>query len=104
MVEKGESSHLFPTKSLLDRVTTKIMNGSYALCFATGTMENRDDAVGTHEIKYGRHIDLKCQNEIESMGIGSTRVRYLKQREYIIEVCNCGRSKTFNRQKLYRKI
>ena len=72
MVEKGESSHLFPTKSLLDRVTTKIMNGSYALCFATGTMENRDNAVGTHEIKDGSHIDLKCHDQIESMGIDST--------------------------------
>ena len=72
MVEKGEASHHFPTKSLLDRVTANMINGSYALCFATGRMENRDDAIGTHEIKDGTHIDLKCHDEIESMGIGST--------------------------------
>ena len=72
MVEKGEASHQFPTKSLLDYVTSNMINGSYALCFATGRMENRDDAIGTHEMKDGTHIDLKCHDEIESMGIGST--------------------------------
>jgi hypothetical protein len=73
MVETGEQSHLFPIKTVLDRVTIKIQDGSYALCFATGTMNNRDDAVvGTHQIKDGTSIELKSHPEIQKMGKRTT--------------------------------